>query len=312
MQNVKRYNHFIGIDVSKDKIDIFMSSCNQFFQLKNDKKTISSWLKKITPEADLIVIIDLTGGYEDICVNAFYQAGFNVHRAEGRKVKSFIKATGQLAKTDKIDAACLAQYGEALQNSLPLYHPRQNRIKPLVLRLDDLKELLKQELNRAAAPKLDRLLLKAIQKHISYIRKEIVFLENQVEKIILADALIAKQYRWLISQKGIAKKTAFLLLGMLPELGQLNRRKIAALVGVAPYANDSGTLRGHRFTGIGRPCVKRALFLCAMVVVRYDDTLKAFFYKLVEKGKLKKVALTAVMRKFITRINAKMHEEFYT
>lgn len=311
MQNIRRYNHFIGIDVSKDKIDIFISYNNQFLQLKNNKKTISSWLKTITPQSDLLVVIDLTGGYEDVCVNACCDAGFNVHRAEGRKVKSFIKATGQLAKTDKIDACCLTQYGEALQNSLALYFPKQNRIKPLVLRLDDLKELLKQELNRAAAPKLDKLLLKVIQRHISYIKKEIVLLENQVEKIILADKLLAKQYRWLISQKGIAKKTAFLLLGMLPELGQLNRRKIAALAGVAPYANDSGTLSGHRFTGIGRPCVKRALFLCAMVVVRYDETLKAFFHKLLEKGKLKKVALTAVMRKFITRINAKMHEKFY-
>lgn len=311
MQNIRRYNHFIGIDVSKDKIDIFISYNNQFLQLKNNKKTISSWLKTITPQSDLLVVIDLTGEYEDVCVNACCDAGFNVHRAEGRKVKSFIKATGQLAKTDKIDACCLTQYGEALQNSLALYFPKQNRIKPLVLRLDDLKELLKQELNRAAAPKLDKLLLKVIQRHISYIKKEIVLLENQVEKIILADKLLAKQYRWLISQKGIAKKTAFLLLGMLPELGQLNRRKIAALAGVAPYANDSGTLSGHRFTGIGRPCVKRALFLCAMVVVRYDETLKAFFHKLLEKGKLKKVALTAVMRKFITRINAKMHEKFY-
>lgn len=311
MQTVRKYNHFIGIDISKDKIDIFMSYNNTFLQLKNDKKTISSWVKKIKPASDLLVVIDLTGGYEDICVNTCCEAGLNVHRAEGRKVKSFIKATGQLAKTDKIDAYCLTQYGEALQSTLPLYCPKQNKIKPLVLRLDDLKELLKQELNRAAAPKVDKFLQKVIQNHISYIKKEIALLENRVEKIILTDELLTKQYRWLISQKGIAQKTAFLLLGMLPELGQLNRRKIAALAGVAPYANDSGTLSGHRFTGIGRPCIKRALFLCAMVVVRYDETARTFFYKLLEKGKLKKVALTAVMRKFIIRINAKMHDEFY-
>lgn len=101
-------------------------------------------------------------------------------------------------------------------------------------------------------------------------------------------------------------------MGIFPELGQLNRRQITALCGVAPYANDSGTLSGHRFTGKGRPCVKRALFICAMVAIQHDSTLKNFFNKLIERGKFKKVALTAVMRKFIIRSNAQMHQQFYS
>lgn len=194
MQNQKKYKHFIGIDVAKDKVDAFISDTGEFIQVKNEKKSLESWIKTLVPQKDLLVIIDLTGGYEDVCVQLFCSAHFNIHRAEGRRVKSFMKATGQLAKTDKIDAYCLAQYGESLQDNLVMYQGTQNKIKPLVLRLDTLKELLRQELNHSIAPKIDKMLLKVIQKHIAYIKKEIAFLENEVEKIIHADVNLLKQY----------------------------------------------------------------------------------------------------------------------
>lgn len=309
MSDFKKFNSFIGIDVSKDKIDCFISQTGEFIQVENNQRSIKAWIKGLSPDKKLLVIIDLTGGYEDLCVKEFCKAGFYVHRAEGRRVKGFMKATGQLAKTDKLDAQVLAKYGEVLQKNLVIYSPVQNDIRPYVVRLDALKEMMRRELNHSHAPKLEETIRKTILKHVEFIKKEIALLEQKLEKIIQQDPLLHKRFCWFLNQRGLSKKTAFLLLGMLPELGKLNRREISALAGVAPYANDSGTLSGRRFTRSGRPPVKRALFLCAMVLVRYDESIKAFYYRLVERGKPKKVALTAVMHKFIIRLNARLKDD---
>ena len=308
MQKDNIFNTYIGIDVSKDKLDIFNSSTGEFSQIKNDKKAIKEFISTFEFSKQTLVIIDLTGGYEAVCVNEFCFAGFNVTRAEGRLVKSFAKASRQLAKTDKIDAKLLADYGCKMHEQLDLYIPFENKLKPYIMRLSDMKDVLQREKNRLKAPNQDAFVLKCIKRTIGHFAKEIMLFEKSLKNLISTDNELHKKYNILLSQKGVGVKSAYILLGLLPELGHINRRKIAAIAGVAPYAKDSGTLSGYRFTKGGRKDVKKALFMCALVAVRYDPKMKAFYDNLVQNGKKKMVANTAAMRKLVIILNAKCKE----
>lgn len=299
-------NTFIGIDVSKYKLDIFNSKTGEFVEIDNTKAAIRKYIRALELSEDLYIIIDLTGGYEALCVNEFYVKGYNIIRAEGRKVKAFARALGISAKTDKIDANILAQYGEKCFNTLRLYQPYNNQIKKLVMRLSDIKQLLQQEKNRLKAPDNMQIVTRSIKQLINIYEKEIAKLENEIEIIIENDEELRKKYKLLLEQKGIGKKVAYILLGLLPELGYLNRREIAALAGVAPFARDSGTINGYRRTGIGRVDVKKALFIAALVAIKYDEKMNLFYTNLTSRGKKKMVAVTATMRKIIITINAKI------
>ena len=299
-------NTFIGIDVSKYKLDIFNSKTGEFVEIDNTKAAIRKYIRALEMSEDLYVIIDLTGGYEALCVNEFYVKGYNIIRAEGRKVKAFARALGISAKTDKIDANILAQYGEKCFNTLRLYQPYNNQIKKLVMRLSDIKQLLQQEKNRLKAPDNMQIVTRSIKQLINIYEKEIAKLENEIESIIENDEELRKKYKLLLEQKGIGKKVAYILLGLLPELGYLNRREIAALAGVAPFARDSGTINGYRRTGTGRVDVKKALFIAALVAIKYDEKMNSFYTNLTSRGKKKMVAVTATMRKIIITLNAKI------
>ena len=299
-------NTFIGIDVSKYKLDIFNSKTGEFIEIDNTKAAIRKYIRALELSEDLYVIIDLTGGYEALCVNEFYVKGYNIIRAEGRKVKAFARALGISAKTDKIDANILAQYGEKCFNTLRLYQPYNNQIKKLVMRLSDIKQLLQQEKNRLKAPDNMQIVTRSIKQLINIYEKEIAKLENEIEIIIENDEELRKKYKLLLEQKGIGKKVAYILLGLLPELGYLNRREIAALAGVAPFARDSGTINGYRRTGTGRVDVKKALFIAALVAIKYDEKMNSFYTNLTSRGKKKMVAVTATMRKIIITLNAKI------
>ena len=299
-------NTFIGIDVSKYKLDIFNSKTGEFIEIDNTKAAIRKYIRALEMSEDLYIIIDLTGGYEALCVNEFYVKGYNIIRAEGRKVKAFARALGISAKTDKIDANILAQYGEKCFNTLRLYQPYNNQIKKLVMRLSDIKQLLQQEKNRLKAPDNMQIVTRSIKQLINIYEKEIAKLENEIEIIIENDEELRKKYKLLLEQKGIGKKVAYILLGLLPELGYLNRREIAALAGVAPFARDSGTINGYRRTGTGRVDVKKALFIAALVAIKYDEKMNLFYTNLTSRGKKKMVAVTATMRKIIITLNAKI------
>ena len=174
------------------------------------------------------------------------------------------------------------------------------------MRLSDLKNLLQQEKNRLKAPDNLQIVAKSIKQLINIYEKEIAKLENEIEIIIENDDVLKKKYQILIQQKGVGKKVAYTLLGLLPELGHLNRRQIAALAGVAPFAKDSGTINGYRRTGTGRIDVKKALFIAALVAVKFDEKMNLFYTNLTTRGKKKMVAITAVMRKIIITLNAKI------
>lgn len=295
---------FIGIDVSKSKLDIFNKGTGQFSQIANNKTAVKKYLKTLSISSDVYFVVDLTGGYEAECVKTLCFAGCNVIRAEGRRVKSFARAIKINAKTDKIDAFILAEYGEKCFDCLSLFHYYDNSIKKLVMRLQDLKHVLQQEKNRLKMPDILPYVKNSVQKLCRFLEKEISSLENTIEQMILHDEILSKRYNLLLSRKGLGKKVAMILLGLLPELGYLNRRQIAALAGVAPFAKDSGTLSGHRFTKSGRVDVKKALFVAALVAIRFDPFIKAKYERFLANGKMKMVAITAIMRSIIISLNA--------
>ena len=296
---------FIGIDVSKYKLDIFNSSTGELQEIENSKAAIRQYIRALEFSEDLYIVIDLTGGYEALCVNMFYEKGFNVIRAEGRKVKYFARTKGEKAKTDAIDARLLAIYGEKFFENLRLYTPYNSSIKKLVMRLGDLKDMAQKEKNRLKAPDNAPIVTKSIQTLLKVYDKEITKLEEHIEEVIESNEVLKKKYRILLEQKGVGKKVAFILLGLLPELGYLNRREIAALAGVAPFARDSGTIKEHRRTQSGRPDVKKALFIAALVAIQYDEKYKNIYEKLIAHPKPKMIAITAVMRRIIICLNAK-------
>lgn len=296
---------FIGIDVSKYKLDIFNSSTGEIKTIENSKAGIRKYIKALEFSDSIYFVVDLTGGYEALCVNMFYEKGFKVIRAEGRKVKNFARAMGITAKTDTIDAKLLADYGEKCFERLRQYTPYDSSIKKLVMRLSDIKDTAQKEKNRLKAPDNLPTVVKSIQRLLKILNKEIVELENQIEKAIENDEILKKKYKLLLEQKGVGKKVAFILLGLLPELGYLNRREIAALAGVAPFAKDSGTISGYRRTQSGRPEIKKGLFIAALVAIQYDAKYKTIYEQLIARAKPKMVALTAIMRRLITCLNAK-------
>ena len=308
MKDNNIFKEFIGIDVSKDKLDIYISKTGNLFQISNSSEDINRFISSQPAKDELLVVIDLTGGYEELCVTSFYESGFHVHRAEGRRVKSFLRAMNQKAKTDIIDARGLAKYGEKMQENLILYEPPRNSIKSQIERLCDLKNLLQIERNRLKAPAQTINIQNGIKRHIKFLEQEIQELEYEVMDIISSDKEMSGKHEIITSVKGVGEKTSMILLAHMPELGKINRRKIAALAGVAPYARDSGKMYGYRTTKGhgGRPQVKKALFICALVAIRYDDKMKAFYDNLCARGKKKMVAITAVMRKIIIILNAKI------
>lgn len=309
MQKEKLFNSFIGIDVSKAKLDIHYR--NKHLSISNNKKSINKFIKEISDNRDdTLVIIDLTGGYESTSVECFYEAGFNVHRAEGRRVKSFIRSLGEYSKTDKIDAKMLSYYGEKFQENLRLFSPQERdwqTIKSLVNRREDLKAMLQQEKNRLSSPS-NFSVKQSHKKLIKVLEKDMLSLEEEINNLISKSEFLSKKKEIMTNQIGVGEKVSNIFLAEVPELGYLNRRQIASLVGVAPRAKDSGNYAGYRKTGGGRKRVKKALFIAALVAIRYDKNLQAFYERLVSSGKKKMVAITAVMRKIIVILNAKIKE----
>ena len=293
------YSHFIGIDVSKSIFDVFLSNNNSFLSFSNDISGINSFLNSITPSSDCLVLVDLTGGYYNLLVNKLISKGFNVHRAQGRKVRLFISSYGQNAKSDKIDAKMLAIYGQKMQDSLLLHQPSNNQLQELLSRRQDINDMLHKENNRKEHFH-DNSAKRSIDSIIKFLQKQLLSIEHEINQRINNDNELKDKAKVISSVKSVGKKTTITLLAALPELGHINRRQIAALTGLAHFANDSCK---RRATSHGRPLVKRSLFMRALVAIRHNLALKAFYLNLLNRGKLKMIAIVAVMRKLFIFIN---------
>jgi transposase len=293
---------YVGIDVSKAQLDVFVLSTGQRWQVANDEPGRGELAKRLAPLHEPLIVLEATGGLEIQVVSALVVQKLLPVVINPRQVRDFAKATGRLAKSDTLDAEVLARFAEAIRPTpRPLKDAQAQQLDALLTRRRQLVEMLTAEQNRLAiAPKT---LHRDIKTHISWLKKRLDDLDGQLKRFIQASPLWRATDQLLQSTPGVGPVTSLSLIAELPELGTLNRREIAALVGVAPFNRDSGTLRGQRTIWGGRAGVRSALYMATLSATRCNPVIKAFYRRLCDAGKPHKVALTACMRKLITILN---------
>jgi transposase len=293
----------IGIDVAKQYFDLHSLKTRQDQRMENSNDGIRRCValcNKIKPE---LIVMEATGGYELTLAATLQTEGFAVAVVNPRRIRDFARAAGQMAKTDRLDARIIAQFAATME-PMPTERINENtqKLKALVARRNQLVELHTAESNRRehADGKEIRRSIAAVLKAIEAQLKTI---DRQIKEHVENTPQLRQRSEILDSVPGIGPTTANMLVTELPELGQLNRRQIAALVGIAPMARDSGTFRGKRMTGGGRKKIRSRLFMPTLVAVRHNPILRAYYNKLLSRGKCKMVALVAVMRKLICIMN---------
>lgn len=293
---------YIGLDIAKDSLQVNFH--NQNFSVPNTACGHRRLIEQLkTSSENLRIVCEATGGYEQTVVAALDAAGIAVAIVEPARVRHFAKACGLRAKTDRIDAQVLAEFG---RQTSPRPHcalsPSTATLRELVrhrLQLQDMLQTVCQHsrhLRLAALRKQNALLLRQLRAHVLKIQK-------QIDALLEEDQALRHKVKSLQQIPGVGEKTAVSLLSEMPELGSLNRGQAAALAGVAPFARQSGQWQGRRFIGGGRPLVRKALYMAALVASRYHPTLKAFYQRLRQRAKPGKVALAALMRKLIILLN---------
>ena len=307
------YTNFFGIDIGKFSFVISLHGTKSTHEYENSSVGITKFIHEhsdILPNS--LCVLETTGGYELETLYALIAQGFKVHRADTRKVKNFIRSFGTFAKTDALDAKALAAYAQERAEKLELFEPQSQEaieLFQLVQRRSDLKMTLVAEKNRLKAPST-KLIEDSILVVIEALQVQMQIITEKIQFLIDHNPVLKKKSEVLKTIPGLGNIVAFELLILLPELGTLCRRKIASLAGVAPRANDSGKFNGYRRTGHGRSGVKPILFLAAMAARNSKTHLKEFYEKLINKGKKKMVALTALMRKILVIANAKIKDIF--
>lgn len=307
---------FIGIDVAKAALDVSLltqearhsaPSFPSFLRFSNDGEGVAALvtaLSALSP-APTLCVLEATGGYQAPVAAALSLAGLPVAVVNPRQVRDFARASGRLAKTDKIDAATLARFAQAMRPEVrPLPDEAAQELRALVERRRQLVGMLTQERNRLGQPALPLRVRSEIAKHVSFLETCLSDTDRDLRQSIRDSPLWREKAELLQSVPGVGPATAAVLLAALPEVGTLCRRRLAALVGVAPFARDSGSLRGRRSVFGGRSSVRAALYMATLVAVRHNPVLSAHYRQLLDRGKPKKVALVACMRKLIGILNA--------
>jgi transposase len=312
---MKLYSSFVGIDIGKKSFVVGVHGEKTTQEYDNDAKGIIEFIEaKKSILSTGLCVLEVTGGYEMRLLLSLCKEGFSVHRAPGRKVKNFIRSYGNEAKTDAIDAKTLARYGSERYESLMLFVPPSKHaveLYELAQRRRDLKQILVAEKNRRAAPCIEYI-KDSIEKVIESLEASLLLISERMEHLVEADEELKKRQEVLMSIPGIGKIIATELLTLLPELGKVNRREIASLVGVAPISRDSGQQKGYRYTRGGRTGIKSILFMAAMSARRSNTSLRTYYESLVARGKKKMVALIALIRKIIVIANARLKELLFT
>jgi len=300
----------VGIDTSTKQLDIYVRPNDHFFSVSNNKEGIKEAIKQLQPLKPTRVLIESTGRLELEFVIAAHKAGLPLVVCNPGQVRQFAKAAGRVAKTDKLDAMDIAHFGEAMK-------PRLSSIKPDKLRaISDLLTVRSQCLEMSTMQKnrlkrMPKSVHKPIQAILKAIKKEMDSLDKQLDKLVDSIAEWRQQRDLLLSAKGVGKVLAYTLMSELPELGSLNRKEIAALVGVAPMNRDSGSFEGKRYIRGGRHKVRTVLFVSMMSAIQCHPKLKPMYERMVANGKPKKVALVACMRKQLTILNTMVKNNTY-
>ena len=300
---------FCGIDVSKNRLDVMVLPQQQHWSVHNDPRGWTDLIGRLRSFSISAIGLEASGGYERGVMRALLAAGMSVRQINPFKLRQFAKASGVLAKNDRLDARMIASFVAIMPT-----RPAQRRA-PAIERLSEMEAIRRQLSNqKVAAENASRLLEDAMlqrlcHRRIARLAADIDLLDRHLLEVVAADPALANRYRLLISMPGVGPTLACTLLALLPELGRLSRKQVAALVGVAPYDFDSGKLKGMRCIWGGRAPVRQVLYMAAMSASNWNPVLKAFHNRLKAAGKLPKVVIVAVMRKMITMLNAMVRDD---
>src|SRR5438046_7330877 len=293
---------FVGIDVSKEQLDIAVRPSGESWTVAHEEASLSALVARLRDLAPTLIVLEATGGWEVPVTGALAAAALPV-AVVNRQVRDFARSTGLLAKTDRLDAQLLAQFAEVLRPApRPLPDAQAQELPAVLQRRRQLVEMLTAEKNRL--PLAARRIRPQLQAHIAWLHQQIAQFDEDLRQRIRSSPLWREKDDLLRSTPGVGPVLATTLVAALPELGTLSRRQIAARVGVAPLNRDSGTLRGRRTVWGGRAQVRAVLYMSTVVAVRHNPVLIAFYQRLRAAGKAPKLALTACMRKLLTMLNA--------
>lgn len=299
---------FVGIDVAKAELVITRRPARTRWRVANTASGIEALVGTLRADAPELIVLEATGGYERDVTAALLAAGLRALVVNPRHVRAFAKATGQLAKTDRIDADVIALFAERMRPEWrPLADEATTDLAAVLLRRRQLSDMLTAERNRLGVARTP--VRGSLKKHIAYLERELRMTESELRELIEASPVWRVHDEILQSVPAIGTVTSQTLLAELPELGQLTHKQVTALVGVAPMANDSGRLRGKRAIAGGRARVRRVLYMAALVATRRNPVIRRFYERLLAAGKAKKVALVACMRKLLLILNAMMRDQ---
>lgn len=300
-----KYHNVIGVDVASRKLDLHDLQKNKHQVIDNDLPAIQRFVRQCkSSTTSMLVVMEATGGYEQHLVDALLEANVDCCVVNPLRIRQFANGCGKLEKNDKIDAKIIAEFGAFVTPVLkePL-SPERTKLRALVHRRSQILSQISAERNRIPQTRDDDV-RDLVEEALQFYAKQMKSIDQQIETTIKSCEELSQQADILNSCQGVGPATTGMLLSELPELGHLNRGQIAKLVGVAPIARDSGLKEGKRKTHAGRAMIRKVLYMAALVSTRHNPKLKAFYESLVKRGKPKKVALVAVMRKLLIILNA--------
>ena len=293
----------VGIDVAKDKLDMAVRPLNTFDTIPYTNEGIEKIVNALSKLAPDMIVVEATGGLERKLSFALAEASLPVVVVNPRQVRDFAKATGRLAKTDRIDADIIAHFGESIKPEIrPLKDEQQRKLTEMLTRRRQLVEMRKMEKQRLLS--VSDAVKKDIRAHIKWLNERIDEIDENISSLMKKTASFKEQKKIIMSVPGVGSIMSASLQAFLPELGSLNRKQIAALAGVAPFNRDSGRFTGKRIVWGGRANLRSVLYMSTLTAIRCNSVIKSFYNRLVEAGKAKKVAIVACMRKLLTILNA--------
>jgi transposase len=299
---------FVGIDVAKEHLDVHLHPGGEAFRLTHDEPGLQALGERLRASSPTLVVLEASGGYEVTVAATLAGAGLPVAVVNPRQIRDFGRATGQLAKTDRLDARTIALFAAAVRPApRPVPSAQADALGELVARRRQLVDMLGAELNRRRLLR-DRRLQHHVDAHVAWLEEALRRLDHDLTTLIRSTPVWRETEDLLRSVPGIGAITALTLIADLPELGRLDRRRIAALVGLAPFARDSGAFRGRRMIRGGRAPIRRVLYMATLTAITRNPVIAAFYQRLLAAGRPSKVALTAAMRKLLTILNAMLRD----
>ena len=304
-----KFARVIGVDVSSDKLDVFDSGTGKALELTNSREAVMRFAKRIENPQETLVICEATGAYEHFLVDVMHELDFQVCVANPRQVRQFANGHGFLEKTDRIDAQILAKFGQQVEVTLATRRTEgEKRLIALVRRRSQVLQLLGQEENRTGQCH-DEVALSLLKQTVGFLKNQLKSLDQLIQQALAEASKTAPEIEILSSVPGVGPVTTATLYCELPELGKLNRCQIAKLVGVAPLARQSGKADGKRPVRGGRSKARKVLYMAALVATQINPLIKPYYETMLKRGKPKKLALVACMRKLLVILNEMVHRQ---